>query len=202
MSRSPSRMNGGRKRPQHRAATISNRHAHDSGENRKHKALCKQLPNHPATAGTQRGPQGSFPSRDAQPAPSSRFATLTQAISRTRPTIPIINPPASTICPRLLTPTAASARGVSATLRLALSFGNAFSNCDAMVFSEASAALMLTPSFSRPTTAVVRNLRSLKLSLKKPASTRGYMLTGIQTSSALPKINVPLKPRGPTPITE
>ena len=102
---------------------------------------------------------------------SRRLARFTQAIRSTRPTIPIIIPPASAICVRLFTPTAASARGVSATLRLALSFGYALSRCVAMVFSDASAAATLTPSFNRPNIAVVRNLRSLKLSLKKPAST-------------------------------
>ena len=70
-------------------------------------------------------PASSFPSRGGRPGPAAEFATFTQAISSTRPTIPIINPPASTIWPRLFTPTAASASGVSATLRLALSLGKA-----------------------------------------------------------------------------
>ena len=55
--------------------------------------------------------------------------------------------------------------------------------------------------FSRPITVVDKNLRVLKLSLKKPDSTCGYMLTGTQTCSALPNVNAPLNPRGATPIT-
>ena len=70
-----------------------------------------------------------------------------------------------------------------------------------MVFSEASAAGSVTPSFRRPNIVTARNRRSLKLSLKNPASTWVYMLMGTQTSSALPNVKVPLNPLGPTPIT-
>ena len=72
---------------------------------------------------------------------------------------------------------------------------------EATVFSEASAAGSVTPSFKRPNIVIARNRRSLKLSLKNPASTCVYMLIGTQTSSALPNVKVPLNPFGPTPIT-
>ena len=70
-----------------------------------------------------------------------------------------------------------------------------------MILRDASAWLKLTPGFRRPTTVVVKKRRSLKLDLKNPESTCGYMLTGIQICSALPNVKVPLNPGGATPIT-
>src|SRR5207248_11514940 len=81
------------------------------------------------------------------------------------------------------------------------SFGYSPWRCEVMILSDASAWLRVTPGFRRPTTVVVKKRRSLKLDLKNPERTCGYMLTGIQICSALPNVKVPLNPAGATPIT-
>ena len=130
----------------------------------------------------------------------SRLARFAQAIKSTNPTTVIIIVPASPIWSCTLTPTAASVKGVSAMLRPALSFGKSFSSFAAMVFSEASAWRNPVSGLSLATARAFGNLRSLKNSLANPVRAWGYMLVGIQICSALPKVSVPLKPFGDTPM--
>ena len=53
-----------------------------------HQAFREQLPHQPSLSGAERAADGHFANRGAAPRARSRFETLPQAISRTKPTAP------------------------------------------------------------------------------------------------------------------